>query len=38
MVLSPLADRIYICNKIKLNYMCKKGQEWSNNGSMRVGG
>jgi len=22
MVLSPLADRVYICNKIKLNYTC----------------
>jgi len=22
MVLSPLADREYICNKIKLNYAC----------------
>jgi len=38
MVLSPLTDRVYICNKIKLNYACKKGQEWSNNSTVRVGG
>jgi len=36
MVLSLLADRVYICNKIKLNYKCQKGQEWSNNSSVRV--
>jgi len=38
MVLTSLTDRIYICNKIKLNYACKKGQEWSNNSSVRVSG
>ena len=36
-VLSPLADRVYRCNKIKFNYPCSKGQKWSNNISERVG-
>jgi len=37
-VLSPLADRVYICDKIKINYRCGMGQEWSNNSSVWVGG
>jgi len=35
-VLSLLADGVNICNKIKLNYACQKGLEWSNNSSVRV--
>ena len=37
LVLSLLADRVYICNKIKLNYVCYKGQEWTNNCIVQVG-